>query len=167
MTDTHRGTASSLDQVRTTTGRLDAAGLRFGIVAGRFNEAVVDRLVGGAVDTLLRHGAVPDDVHVVWVPGAFEVPVALRRMADSGRVDALVALGAVVRGSTPHFDYVAGECASGAAAVARETGIPIAFGVLTTDTWDQAVARAGGKLGNKGAEAALSAIETANLLKDL
>lgn len=155
------------DQVRTTTGRLDATGLRVGIVAARFNEAVVDRLVAGAVDTLVRHGALPGDVHVAWVPGAFEIPVVLRRMAAAGDVDALVALGAVVRGSTPHFDYVAGEAASGAAAVARDAGIPVAFGVLTTDTWEQAVERAGGKLGNKGAEAAVSAIETANLLKDL
>ena len=155
------------DEVRTTTGRVDASGLRVGIVAARFNEAVVDRLVSGAVDTLVRHGALPGDVHVTWVPGAFEIPVVLRRVAASGDVDALVALGAVVRGSTPHFDYVAGEAASGAAAVARDTGIPVAFGVLTTDTWDQAVERAGGKLGNKGAEAAVSAIETANLLKEL
>lgn len=155
------------DEVRTTTGRIDASGLRVGIVAARFNEAVVDRLVAGAVDTLVRHGALPDDVHVVWVPGAFEVPVVLRRLATSGDLDALVALGAVVRGSTPHFDYVAGEATSGAAAVARDTGIPVAFGVLTTDTWEQAVERAGGKLGNKGAEAAVSAIETANVLKNL
>lgn len=155
------------ETVRTTTGRLDASGLRVGVVAARFNEAVVERLVSGAVDNLLRHGAVPGDVHVAWVPGAFEVPVVLRRMAESGRYDALVALGAVVRGSTPHFDYVAGEAASGAGAIARETGVPIAFGVLTTDTWEQAVERAGGKLGNKGAEAALSAVETANLLKEL
>ena len=155
------------DEVRTSTGRIDASGLRVGIVAARFNEAVVDRLVSGAVDTLVRHGALPGDVHVAWVPGAFEIPVVLRRMAASGDVDALVALGAVVRGSTPHFDYVAGEAAGGAAAVARDTGLPVAFGVLTTDTWDQAVERAGGKLGNKGAEAAVSAIETANLLKDL
>jgi 6,7-dimethyl-8-ribityllumazine synthase len=155
------------DQVRTTTGRLDASGLRVGIVAARFNEAVVERLVSGAVDMLVRHGAVPGDVQVAWVPGAFEIPVALRRMAESGRFDALVALGAVVRGSTPHFDYVAGESASGAAAVARETGVPVAFGVLTTDTWEQAVERAGGKLGNKGGEAALSAVETANVLKEL
>lgn len=158
---------SDADQVRHLTGRLDASGLRVGIVAARFNEAVVERLVAGAVDTLLRHGAVPADVHVAWVPGAFEIPVVLRRMAESGSYDALVALGAVVRGSTPHFDFVAGESASGAASVARSSGVPIAFGVLTTDTWDQAVERAGGKLGNKGAEAALSAVETANLLKDI
>jgi 6,7-dimethyl-8-ribityllumazine synthase len=106
-------------------------------------------------------------VHVVWVPGAFEIPVVLRRMAESGRFDGLVALGAVVRGATPHFDYVAGESASGSAAVARDTGTPVAFGVLTTDTWEQAVERAGGKLGNKGAEAALSVVETANILKEL
>lgn len=156
-----------MTDINTTTGRLDATGLRIGIVAGRFNEAVVERLVAGAVDTLLRHGAVAADVQVAWVPGAFEIPVALRRMAESGRFDGLVALGAVVRGATPHFDYVAGESARGAAAIARETGIPVAFGVLTTDTWEQAVERAGGKLGNKGAEAALSAVETANLLKEL
>lgn len=155
------------DQVPTTAGRLDASGLRVGIVAARFNEAVVERLVSGAVDSLLRHGAVPGDVHVTWVPGAFELPVVLRRMAESGRFDALVALGAVVRGSTPHFDYVAGESAKGAGTVALDTGVPVAFGVLTTDTWEQAVERAGGKLGNKGAEAALSAVETANLLKEL
>ncbi len=109
----------------------------------------------------------PGDVHVTWVPGAFELPVVLRRMAESGRFDALVALGAVVRGSTPHFDYVAGESAKGAGTVALDTGVPVAFGVLTTDTWEQAVERAGGKLGNKGAEAALSAVETANILKEL
>lgn len=158
---------SESETVRTSTGRLDASGLRVGIVAARFNEAVVDRLVSGAVDTLLRHGAVAADVHVAWVPGAFEVPVVLERMATSGRYDALVALGAVVRGSTPHFDYVAGHAAGGAATVATDTGVPVAFGVLTTDTWEQAVERAGGKLGNKGAEAALSAVETANLLKEL
>jgi 6,7-dimethyl-8-ribityllumazine synthase len=153
--------------IKTYQGRLDASGLRVGIVAGRFNEAVVARLVEGAVDTLLRHGALPADVHVAWVPGAFDIPVVLRRMAESGRFDALVAIGAVVRGQTPHFDYVAGESASGAAGVAREFGLPVAFGVLTTDTWEQAVERAGGKLGNKGAEAALAAVETANLLKEL
>jgi 6,7-dimethyl-8-ribityllumazine synthase len=149
------------------TGRIDAAGLRVGIVASRFNEAVVERLVNGAVDALVRHGALPSDVHVAWVPGAWELPIASRRMAESGRFDALVALGAVVRGATPHFDYVAGEAARGCAAVGREHGLPLAFGVLTADTWEQAVERAGGKLGNKGAEAALSAVETANLLKEL
>jgi 6,7-dimethyl-8-ribityllumazine synthase len=146
---------------------LDASGLRVAVVAARFNEAIVERLVDGATGALLRHGAAPADVQVAWVPGAFELPVVLHRLAAGGEVDALVALGCVVRGETPHFDYVAGGAASGSEAVAREHGLPVAFGVLTVDTWDQAVQRAGGKLGNKGAEAALAAIETANLLRSL
>lgn len=154
-------------EIRTHTGRLDASGLRIGIVAARFNEAVVERLVDGAIDTLLRHGAQSSDLDLAWVPGAYEIPVVVRKMAESGRYDAVVALGAVVRGSTPHFDYVAGEASNGCAAVARQYGIPVANGVLTTETWDQAVERAGGKLGNKGAEAALGAVETANVLKEL
>jgi 6,7-dimethyl-8-ribityllumazine synthase len=154
-----------MTEIAKHIGRLDASGLRVGIVAARFNEAVVERLVDGAVDTLLRHGALPGDVAVAWVPGAFELPVVLRRMADTGRFDALVALGCVVRGATPHFDYVAGECASGSSAVARELGLPVAFGVLTVDTWEQAVERAGGKLGNKGGEAALAAVETARVIE--
>ncbi len=149
------------------TGRLDASGLRVGIVAARFNEAVVERLVSGATDALLRHGALPQDVHVAWVPGAFEIPVVLRKLAGAGTFDALVAIGAVVRGQTPHFDYVAGEATRGASAVSNEFGLPVAFGVLTVDTWEQAVDRAGGKMGNKGADAALAAVETANLLKEL
>ncbi|MDP8928000.1 MAG: 6,7-dimethyl-8-ribityllumazine synthase [Actinomycetota bacterium] len=149
------------------TAPLDARGLQVGIVAARFNEAVVDRLVTGAVDALVRHGALASDLHVYRVPGSFEIPVVLRRLADSGRFDALVAVAAIVRGATPHFDYVAGEAVGGIAVVTRETGVPVGLGVLTTDTWEQAVERAGGKLGNKGAEAALSAIETANLLRDL
>lgn len=153
--------------IRTHVGRLDASGLRIGIVAARFNEAVVERLVSGAIDALLRHGAQISDLDLAWVPGAHEIPVVVRRMADVGRYDAIVALGAVVRGSTPHFDYVAGEAASGCGAIAREYGLPVAMGVLTTDTWEQAVERAGGKLGNKGAEAAMSAVETANVLKEL
>lgn len=154
-------------EVTVHKGRLDASGLRVGIIASRFNEAVVERLVNGAVDAVIRHGALPSDIHVVWTPGAWELPVVARRLAESGRFDALVALGAVVRGATPHFDYVAGEAARGCAAVGHEHGLPVAFGVLTTDTWDQAVERAGGKLGNKGADAALAAVETANLLKEL
>lgn len=153
--------------VTVHTGQLDASGLRVAVLASRFNEVVVEKLVDGAVDTLLRHGALVDDVTVAWVPGAWELPVVARAYASSGSVDAIVALGAVVRGSTPHFDYVAGEAASGCAAVQREHGLPVAFGVLTTDTWEQAVERAGGKLGNKGGEAALAAVETANLLKDV
>lgn len=155
------------DDVQIHTGRLDASGLRIALIAGRFNQTVVQSLVDGAIDAAVRHGALPGDLQVVWVPGAFEIPVVARRLAEAGRVDAIVALGAVVRGSTPHFDYVAGEAASGCAAIARDFGLPVAFGVLTTDTWEQAVERSGGKLGNKGAEAALSAIETANLLKEL
>jgi len=148
-------------------GGPDASGLRVAVVAARFNEAIVERLVDGATGALLRHGAAPTDVQVAWVPGAFELPVVLGHLAARGEVDALVALGCVVRGETPHFDYVAGKAASGSEAVAREHGIPVAFGVLTVDTWDQAVQRAGGKLGNKGAEAALAAVETANLLRSL
>jgi 6,7-dimethyl-8-ribityllumazine synthase len=158
---------SANGEIHLHTGSLDASGLRVGIVAARFNEAVVERLVDGAVDALRRHGADAADLTVVWVPGAFELPVVLDRLAAGGEVDALVALGCVVRGSTPHFDYVAGECASGCAAVSRQHGLPISFGVLTTDTWEQAVERAGGKLGNKGAEAAVAAVETARVLRSL
>jgi 6,7-dimethyl-8-ribityllumazine synthase len=161
---THDLTASD---VRVHTGTLDAGGLRVAIVAARFNELVVKPLVEGAVDALLRHKAIASDIQIAWVPGAFELPVVLERLAASGEVDALVALGCVVRGATPHFDYVAGECASGAAAVSQRHGLPVAFGVLTTDTWEQAVERAGGKLGNKGAESALAAVETARLLQQL
>ncbi|GGI07464.1 6,7-dimethyl-8-ribityllumazine synthase [Egicoccus halophilus] len=160
-------TPNPSNDVRVVEGGPDAGGLRIGIVAARFNEAIVERLVDGALGALRRHGASPSALTVAWVPGAFELPVVLRRLATGGEVDALVALGCVVRGSTPHFDYVAGEAASGVGAVARETGVPIAFGVLTTDTWEQAVERAGGKLGNKGAEAALSVVETARVLRQL
>jgi 6,7-dimethyl-8-ribityllumazine synthase len=160
-------TRSNDVQVQVHRGGLDAGGLRVAVVAARFNEAIVERLVDGAVGALVRHGASPDDVQVVWVPGAFELPVVLDKLAAGGEIDALVALGCVVRGSTPHFDYVAGECASGCAAVARQHGLPVSFGVLTTDTWEQAVERAGGKLGNKGAEAAVAAVETARVLRSL
>lgn len=166
MTDTPAD-ASRNDAPTIHTGTLDAAGLRVGIVAARFNQLVTQPLVDGAVDALIRHRALPGDIQVAWVPGAFDLPVVLEKMAASGRVDALVALGCVVRGATPHFDYVAGECASGAAAVSARHGLPVSFGVLTTDTWEQAVERSGGKLGNKGAEAALAAVETARLLQQL
>ncbi len=151
----------------TVSGGLDASGLRIAIVAARFNEVVVDQLLSGAVDALVRHGADAADLTVVRVPGAWELPIALDRLAGGGAVDALVALGCVVRGATPHFDYVAGEAATGCGAVARSHGIPVGFGVLTTDTWEQAVERAGGKLGNKGAEAAVTAVEMARVLKEL
>lgn len=153
--------------VQVHTGRVDASGLRVALVAARFNAAVVERLVDGAVDALLRHGALPADVRVAWVPGAWELPVVARKLAETGDLDAIVALGAVVRGATAHFDYVAGEAARGCAAAGRDSGVPVTFGVLTTDTWEQAVERAGGKLGNTGASAALAAVETANLLKEL
>ena len=156
-----------MSEPTVVSGHLDASGLRVAIVASRFNEAVVDRLVDSAVDTLVRHGADAGDITVVRVPGAWELPLALSKLAARGEVDALVALGCVVRGATPHFDYVAGEAASGCAAVSREHGLPVGFGLLTTDTWEQAVERAGGKLGNKGGEAAETAVEMARVLEAL
>lgn len=152
--------------MRTHEGALDAHGLRVGLVAARFNETVVKRLVEGAVDCLRRLGADDDAVELAWVPGAWELPIVSRRLADSGRFDALVALGAVVRGDTAHFDYVAAQAAE-VGRIAVATGVPITNAVLTTETYDQAVDRAGGKHGNKGWEAAQAAIETARLLADL
>lgn len=152
---------------RIIEGELLARDLRFAFVAARFNDFVVEPLIRGALDALKRHGATEKQIEIVRVPGAFDIPIVARKLALSRRYDALLALGAVVRGQTPHFDYVAGECASGLARIALESGIPIAFGVLTTDTMEQAVDRAGGKAGNKGADAALAAIEMANLLRRL
>lgn len=140
---------------------------RFAIVAGRFNAFVVDPLVAGAADVLTRHGVAADAIDVVRVPGAWEIPQAARRVAASGRYAAVIALGAVIRGATPHFDYVAGEAAKGLAQVAAEADMPVAFGVLTTDTIEQAIERAGTKAGNKGADAALSALEMVNLFATL
>ncbi|MBV8194620.1 MAG: 6,7-dimethyl-8-ribityllumazine synthase [Candidatus Dormibacteraeota bacterium] len=148
-------------------GRLEAGGLRVGIVVSRFNELVSQRLLEGAVDALVRHGAVEADLTVAWVPGAFEIPVAARELAERGGVDAVVCVGAVIRGDTAHFDYVAGEAARGIAALHATTGVPAGFGVLTVDTLEQALDRAGGKHGNKGADAAVAAIEMANLLREL
>lgn len=152
--------------MRTHEGSLDGSGLRVALVAARFNEVVVSKLVDGALDCLRRHGVADDDIELAWVPGSWELPVVIRRLAGSGRFDAIVALGAVVRGATAHFEYVAGEAAR-VGAIAAETGVPVTNAVLTTETFDQAVDRAGGKLGNKGWEAALAAIETARLLGDL
>jgi 6,7-dimethyl-8-ribityllumazine synthase len=152
---------------RLIEGELLARDLRFAVVAARFNDFVVEPLVRGAVDALKRHGASEKQIEIVRVPGAFDIPIVVRKLALSRRYEALIALGAVVRGQTPHFDYVAGECASGLARIALESGVPIAFGVLTTDTMEQAVDRAGGKAGNKGADAALAAVEMANLLRRL
>ncbi len=146
-------------------GKLSSQGLRIALVTSRFNSFVTDRLVEGAVDAVVRTGGDPDEIRVYKVPGAFEVPLVAKRIATSGRFDAVVCLGAVIRGSTPHFDYVASEVAKGVAQVALEAGIPVSFGVLTTDTLEQAIERAGSKAGNKGFEAAMAAIETANLLR--
>jgi len=146
-------------------GKLDAKGLTFGIVVSRFNSFICERLLEGAVDALVRHGGDDKNIHVARVPGAFEIPLAAKKMVESGKYHAIICLGAVIRGSTPHFDFVASEVSKGVASVSLESGVPIAFGVLTTDTIEQAVERAGTKAGNKGFEAAVTAIETANLLK--
>lgn len=156
-----------MDNIRTLSGDLAARDLRFAIVASRFNEFIVDSLVRGAVDALLRHGAGEKQIEVIRVPGAFDLPFVVKRVAASRRYDAIVALGAVIRGATPHFDHVAGQCASGLARASEDTGVPVAFGVLTTDTIEQAIERAGTKAGNKGADAAVCALELANLLRRL
>ena len=156
-----------MDNIRTLNGDLVARDLRFAIVAARFNDLIVDSLIRGAVDALLRHGAAEKQIDLVRVPGAFDLPFVVRRVAASKRYDAVVALGAVIRGATPHFDHVAGQCAAGLARAAEDTGVPVAFGVLTTDTIEQAIERAGTKAGNKGADAALCALELANLLRRL
>jgi len=148
-------------------GKLDGKGLRFGIVVGRFNSFIAERLLEGALDCLVRHGVQDQNITVVRIPGSFEIPLAAAKMAKSGRYDALICLGAVIRGSTPHFDYVAAEVSKGVASVSLDSGVPVIFGVLTTDTIEQAVERAGTKAGNKGFEAAMTAIETANVLKGL
>ncbi len=145
--------------------KLDATGLRVGIVVSRFNGFIAERLLEGALDALIRHGAADGDITVVRVPGAFEIPLVTQKLAGSGKYDAVVCLGAVIRGATPHFDYVAAEVSKGVAQVSLKTGVPVAFGVLTTDSIEQAVERAGTKAGNKGFDAAMTAIETANLLK--
>ncbi|MDE2860397.1 MAG: 6,7-dimethyl-8-ribityllumazine synthase [Chloroflexota bacterium] len=149
------------------SGGLDAQGLRIGVVAARFNRFVTSRLVEGACEALLTHGLREDDLTVCWVPGSFEVPLAAAEMARTGRWDALVCLGAVIKGETAHFEYVAGEAARGVAEASRDTGVPMAFGIQTTYTEEQALARAGGDAGNRGYDAALSAIEMANLLRKL
>lgn len=148
-------------------GNLIGSGLKFGIVVSRFNEMLSGRLLSGALDALGRHGVSADDVDVAWVPGAFEIPLVTKRMADSGAYDAVIALGVVIRGGTPHFEYVSAEVSKGVAHVALKSGVPIAFGVITADTIEQAVERSGTKAGNKGWEAAMSAIEMAGLLRQL
>lgn len=148
-------------------GKLNAKGMKFGLVAGRFNDFITSRLVDGAIDTLGRHGAESDDITVAWVPGAFEIPLVSQRMAESGNYDAVIALGAVIRGATAHFDYVAAEVSKGVAQASLATGVPVIFGVLTTDTIEQAVERAGTKSGNKGSDSALAAMEMVDLLRNL
>lgn len=156
-----------MSKIKTVEGQLQVKGARFGLLVSRFNSFVVESLLQGAIDTLRRHGAAEGDLHIVRVPGAFEMPLAAARMAESGNYDALIALGAVIRGGTPHFEYVAGECTKGLSGVSMQYRIPLGFGVLTVDSIEQAIERAGTKAGNKGAEAALSAIEMVNVLREL
>lgn len=153
--------------MKTYEGTLIAQGLKFGIVAGRFNEFIVNKLIAGAADALKRHGVEEGEMELVWVPGSFEIPIAAKRLAASKKYDAVICLGAVIRGATPHFDYVANEVSKGIAGVSLETDVPVIFGVLTTDTLEQAIERAGTKAGNKGYDAAVSAIEMANLFKEI
>ncbi|EGV51860.1 6,7-dimethyl-8-ribityllumazine synthase [Candidatus Endoriftia persephone] len=153
--------------INTIEGSLVVENARFCVVAARFNSFVVESLVDGAIDTLKRHGAKEEEITLVRLPGAFEMPVLLEKLAQKGEYDAIIALGAVIRGGTPHFDYVAGECVKGMSQVSLKHGVPIAFGVLTVDTIEQAIERAGTKAGNKGAEATLSAIEMVNLLRQI
>lgn len=147
--------------------KLNASGKKFGIIVARFNDFITDRLTSGAVDALVRHGAEDSDIEIIKVPGAFEIPLIAKKLAQLKKYDAVICLGAVIRGATPHFEYVSGEAAKGIAVVSLETGVPVVFGVLTTDTIEQAVERAGSKAGNKGVEAAMSAIEMANLVIEL
>lgn len=153
--------------MKVIEGKLVAKELKFGIVIGRFNEFIGSKLLGGALDAIKRHGASQEDVEIAWVPGAFEIPLVAKKMAKSGKYDAVICLGAVIKGSTPHFDYVSSEVSKGVAHVSLDEEIPVIFGVLTTDTIEQAIERAGTKAGNKGYEAAVSAIEMANLIKQL
>jgi len=152
---------------KTFEGQLIGEGLRFAVVISRFNEFITGKLLEGARDAMQRHGVADGDIDVIWAPGSFEIPLVTKQAAESGRYDAVICLGAVIRGATPHFDYVANEVAKGVAAVGLETGVPTLFGVLTTDTIEQAIERAGTKAGNKGFAAAMSGIEMANLLREL
>ncbi len=154
-----------MQNIKQIEGDFSTANHRYGILVGRFNSFIVERLLEGALDALRRHGVAEKSIEIVRVPGAFEMPLAAKAMAGSGKYDAIVALAAVIRGGTPHFDYVAGECTKGLAQVSLQADIPVAFGVLTTDSIEQAIERAGTKAGNKGAEAALTAIEMINVLK--
>lgn len=156
-----------MSNVTTFSGDFSAKGLRVGIVAGRFNDFVVNNLIEGAIDCLVRHGASESDIELARVPGAVEIPLAVQRMGRTGKYDAIIALGAVIRGGTPHFEYVAGECAKGLGQLALQLDLPVSFGVLTVDTIEQAIERAGTKAGNKGAEAAMGVIEMVNVLRQI
>jgi 6,7-dimethyl-8-ribityllumazine synthase len=156
-----------MSTIKTFEGNLLAQGGKFCLVASRFNSFIVEQLVSGAVDALMRHGADSADIHLVKAPGAFELPLVVQRIAAQKKYDAIIALGAVIRGGTPHFEYVAGECVKGLTHVSLQYDVPVSFGVLTIDTIEQAIERAGTKAGNKGAEAALSAIEMVSLFKNL
>lgn len=153
--------------MKTFEGELQAKGLKFGIVLSRFNEFITAKLLDGSIDALLRHGAKQDDIEIVKVPGSFEIPMVARKMALKGAYNAIICLGTVIRGATPHFEYIAAEVSKGIASASMETGVPIAFGIITCDTIEQAVERAGTKSGNKGWDAAMTAIEMAQLLKKL
>lgn len=153
--------------MKVIEGVYSGEGLKIGIIASRFNEFITSKLVSGAEDCLKRHGVADDDMSVAWVPGAFEIPVIAKRMAASGKYDAVICVGAVIRGATSHYDYVCNEVSKGIAAVSLETGIPVLFGILTTDTIEQAIERAGTKAGNKGTDCAMSALEMINLIKNI
>lgn len=156
-----------MSKIKTFEGHFSAQGGKFCLVSSRFNSFIVEQLENGAIDALVRHGASIDDITLVKAPGAFELPIVIQRVAATKKYDAIIALGAVIRGGTPHFDYVAGECVKGLAHVALQYDVPVTFGVLTVDTIEQAIERAGTKAGNKGAEAALSAIEVVSLFKNM
>lgn len=153
--------------MRIIEGNLDATGLKFGIVVARFNEFISGKLLAGCLDGLKRHGAIEENLEIAWSPGSFEIPLLAKKMADSGKYDAIICLGAVIRGATPHFDYVSAEVSKGVAHVGLDSGVPVIFGVLTTDNIEQAIERAGTKSGNKGFDAAMAAIEMANVLKKI
>jgi len=153
--------------IKTNEGNLVAKGLKFSIVVSRFNEFITSKLLGAAIDGIIRHGGSEEDIEITWVPGAFEIPVIAQKLASKGSADAVICLGAIIRGATPHFDYVCAEASKGVSKVALDTGVPVIFGIVTTDTIEQAVERAGTKAGNKGYDAAVSAIEMANLIKKL
>lgn len=153
--------------VKTIEGQFDAKGLKFAIIATRFNDFIVDRLVGGAVDYLARHGCDREDLTIVRVPGAFEMPIVAQKLAKSGRYHGIIALGAVIRGATPHFDFVANEATKGLAHISLDSGVPVGFGLLTTDSIEQAIERAGTKAGNKGVDAAAAVLETVRVMEQL